>query len=215
MKTQIKFIKLAYLVILTLTFAFGFIYGGRESFEEGYNEASNIEGSKKLSPMLIKANNPLFLNLKDHVSGDSLNLNISYLADVRVFKKSQDTTSLLDALSFLKGCILLIITFFALRVLVYLYRFIDSIQRGDVFSTENIKRLSLMGYYCMSIPFVILGLDLITYTINKSFFKNLPYKVVYQGDFDFWLLIFGLTLLTIAFVFKKGIEIKQENDLTI
>lgn len=117
--------------------------------------------------------------------------------------------------SLTEGILSLLICFFTLRVLVYLYRFINSVQNGKVFNEENASRLTRMGYYCTIIPFLLFGFNLIGY-LNGVGNKTLGISdIIKHVDFEIWLLIFGLTLLTIAFVFKKGIIINQENELTI
>lgn len=113
------------------------------------------------------------------------------------------------------GTLILIISFFCLRVLLYLYRFIDSVQVGNVFSEENTSRLKRMGWYCTAIPFLLFIFNAMDYVRASGNDENLTLKIIQNVDFQFWLLIFGLTLLTIAFVFKKGIELKQEHDLTV
>lgn len=72
-----------------------------------------------------------------------------------------------------------------------------------------------MGFYCISLPFLLFMLNAIDY-VRHSGIQNMQIGIlIKQIDFEIWLLIFGLTLLTIAFVFKKGIELKKESDLTI
>lgn len=116
---------------------------------------------------------------------------------------------------FVHGTLILTITFFSARVLIYLYRFIDSVQVGNVFSEENTNRLKRMGWYCTAIPFLLFIFNAMDYVHSSKNNEGLIFKIAQNVDFQIWLLIFGLTLLTIAFVFKKGIELKQENDLTI
>jgi len=118
-------------------------------------------------------------------------------------------------LDLVKGLFILIIMFFSSRVLVYLYRFINSIEIGNVFSTENAGRLTRMGWYCTMIPFLLFIYNVMVYTDQSNNRQDLLFKIIENVDFQIWLLIFGLTLLTIAYVFKKGIELQQENDLTI
>jgi len=120
-----------------------------------------------------------------------------------------------DLLDIVQGLFILIIMFFCSRVLVYLYRFINSIEIGNVFSTENVGRLTHMGWYCTMIPFVLFIYNAMVYANQLNNRQDLVFKIVENVDFQIWLLIFGLTLLTIAFVFRKGIALQQENDLTI
>lgn len=118
-------------------------------------------------------------------------------------------------LGMVEGLFILIIMFFSSRVLVYLYRFINSIEMGNVFSTENTGRLTRMGWYCTMIPFLLFIYNALVYVNQSNNQQDIVFRIIENVDFQIWLLIFGLTLLTIAFVFRKGIELKQENDLTI
>ena len=118
-------------------------------------------------------------------------------------------------LGIVQGFFILIIMFFSSRVLVYLYRFINSIEMGSVFSTENTGRLTRMGWYCTMIPFLLFIYNAMVYANQLNNRQDVVFKIIENVDFQIWLLIFGLTLLTIAFVFRKGIELQQENDLTI
>ncbi|RNL55695.1 DUF2975 domain-containing protein [Pedobacter jejuensis] len=153
-QSQIKLIKIGYILILTLGFLISMINGGIQSFKDGYNS---------LGP---------------------------------------------SKMNFFQGCLVLVISFFAIRIFLYLYRFMNSVELDEVFNVANIRRLYLMGWYCISVPFLL-------FLFNCSNLNELGFRTISNVDFEFWLLILGITLLTISFVFKKGIELKQENDLTI
>jgi len=134
---------------------------------------------------------------------------------VRGFYDGYSDTGKGTSFEFLQGLVIFVIMFLGLRVLVYLYRFIDSVQIGNVFSEENVSRLKRMGWYCTTIPFLLFVFNASIYIQRTSDKMNLMLKIIGNVDFQIWLLIFGLTLLTIAFVFKKGLELKLEQDLTI
>jgi len=127
---------------------------------------------------------------------------------VRGFYDGYSDTGKGTSFEFLQGLVIFVIMFLGLRVLVYLYRFIDSVQIGNVFSEENVSRLKRMGWYCTTIPFLLFVFNASIYIQRTSDKMNLMLKIIENVDFQIWLLIFGLTLLTIAFVFKKGIELK-------
>ncbi|MFW0718681.1 DUF2975 domain-containing protein [Pedobacter sp. N23S346] len=133
----------------------------------------------------------------------------------RDFRDGYNDAGTPGTLSFTHGILMLLIVFLTLRVLVYIYRFIDSVQEGNVFIEENTRRLIRMGFYCISIPFLLFGYNAMSYLHHANSNATQISDVIKYVDFEIWLLIFGLTLLTIAFVFKKGIELKQESDLTI
>ncbi|NII81927.1 DUF2975 domain-containing protein [Pedobacter riviphilus] len=131
------------------------------------------------------------------------------------FEEGYTDTGKGGLLDLVQGLFILIIVFFSSRVLVYLYRFINSIEIGNVFSIENTGRLTRMGWYCTMIPFLLFTYNAMVYANQSNNRQDIVFKIIENVDFQIWLLIFGLTLLTIAFVFRKGIELQQENDLTI
>lgn len=98
-----------------------------------------------------------------------------------------------------------------INIIIKLYLFINSIQNDKVFSLINIKRISALGWFCILQSFMLYGF----YFSKSDFDQFSTYQAIISIDFEFWLLIFGITLLTIGFVFKKGIELQQEQDLTI
>lgn len=115
-----------------------------------------------------------------------------------------------EDIGFVETIFLFLSAIIGLNVIIQLYLFINAIQLGQVFSEKNIRRLGKMGWYC-----IILSFTIYAFYLSRTDWKELSYKVMVAVNFEFWLLIFGIILLTIGFVFKKGIELQQEQDLTI
>ena len=116
-----------------------------------------------------------------------------------------------EKFTFLSGAFLFLVTIIGLAILANLYLFINSIQNTKVFTIINIKRISTLGWYCILQSFLLYAF----YFSKSDFSDGLTYQSIITINFDFWLLIFGVTLLTIGFVFKKGIELQQDQELTI
>lgn len=121
-------------------------------------------------------------------------------------------SSLNSFLQLLAGIFVLSSAYLGSRIITMLYAFINSAKSDDVFSITNYKRLFWMGVNAILTSFLVYFYYLIKLYIKAD---GLKIDTLREVDFNFWLFVFGLTLLTIAFVFKKGIELKQENDLTI
>lgn len=86
-------------------------------------------------------------------------------------------------------------------------------QKGQIFKEQNIRRLVVMGWECIVLSFILYGFGFIA---TRAYIgKSSIYEMLISVTFDFWLLLFGITLLTIGVVFQKGIELQQEQDLTI
>jgi len=115
-------------------------------------------------------------------------------------------------LELLSGILMLVSAYLGSRIIAMLYAFINSAKSDDVFNVKNYSRLLWMGINSIITSFLVYFYNLIKFYVKHDALKIDTLRNV---DFNFWLFVFGLTLLTIALVFKKGIELKQENDLTI
>lgn len=93
-------------------------------------------------------------------------------------------------------------------ILTQLFKFINSVKEANVFTEKNIKLIQKMGFNCIAESVL-----LYVFYISKLKFINI--ESMRSVNFEFWLFLFGLTLLTISFVFRKGIQLQKEQDLTI
>ncbi|MCX2574820.1 DUF2975 domain-containing protein [Pedobacter sandarakinus] len=134
---------------------------------------------------------------------------------IRGFNDGWSSNSNQSSLGFLQGSLVLLITILGMGVVSKLYRFIDSVEKDEVFSEANLKLLKRMGLYCTVIPFLLFSFNTTVYMQNFKGESGLLLSIIENVDFQIWLLIFGLTLFTIACVFKMGIALKAEQDLTI
>lgn len=157
----------------------------------------------------MKTKNQIFLIKIAYLFILILSIVINFGDFQRGFMEGFDETKSKN-IGFLEGVFILFSTTIALNIIIQLYLFINSIHLDLVFSEKNIKRLDKMGWCC-----IILSFTIYAFYISKIGWKDLSYSVIAAVNFEFWLLIFGITLLTIGFVFKKGIELQQEQDLTI
>jgi uncharacterized membrane protein YedE/YeeE len=93
-------------------------------------------------------------------------------------------------------------------ILTQLFKFVNSVKEANVFTEKNIKLIQKMGWNCIAESVL-----LYVFYLSKLNFINV--ESMRSVNFEFWLLVFGLTLLTISFVFKKGIQLQKEQELTI
>lgn len=104
-------------------------------------------------------------------------------------------------------------TIIGIGIVLNIYFFINSIQNDNVFSLLNISRITMIGWFC--IFQAVLLYAFYYFEANVKINNNAIYEKIVGVDFDFWLIIFGLTMLIIGYVFKKGIELQKEQELTI
>lgn len=113
-----------------------------------------------------------------------------------------------DELSWFSMAILLLGFVIGVVILTQLFKFINSVNEAKVFTEKNIKLIQKMGWNCIAESVL-----LYVFYLSKLNFINI--ESMRSVNFEFWLLVFGLTLLTISFVFRKGIQLQKEQDLTI
>ncbi len=130
-----------------------------------------------------------------------------------------------------KGFMLILITIriaYVFLIFFILRKFVLSLKSKEIFSTQNIKRLRQMGLLIVFIePLQWVGSYLVRHWITNHFQikfqnKSVGYQIGYEigyffgsGDFLWNWILTGLLLLVIAEVFRRGLKMKEEQDLTI
>jgi len=104
---------------------------------------------------------------------------------------------------------------FSILLLLKLYYFIDDSSKGKIFTLKNINRIKVIGSYCISLSIASLIWDVCNYFITKALFSHTSFRTAYSFDFNYLLLTVGIVTIVIMQIFKKGYELKQEQDLTV
>lgn len=110
--------------------------------------------------------------------------------------------SFILTISILKACLFYIVI-----------RLLHKMDLSNPFNTFVAKQISQISYYTLSI-------GLISY-IAKQFDKNLMHhRIVTDNLNQFWtdsqaFVLMGAVIYIIAVIFKKGVDIQNENDLTV
>jgi len=90
-----------------------------------------------------------------------------------------------------------------------------TIHRAVPFEQENVTRIQCIGYLLIASTF----LDSIVMLISGWWLKHHPLyegmKVRFFADFSWTSLIAGLVMLLLADVFRRGLALQQDQDLTI
>ena len=104
---------------------------------------------------------------------------------------------------FYKTLILLYLSgFLALAVLYQSIKLLNNINKKSPFNLENPKILNIIGICSLLIAFIYL----ISIFIIKSVFTIILFMI---------FIMLGFMAIILAEIFKKAIEYKEENDLTI
>lgn len=72
-----------------------------------------------------------------------------------------------------------------------------------------------MGMACFGSAIFLFAFNMLSFFREQYIFKGLPYKVLPNIESSVLMIVLGLVLITISYTFKKGVELQQENDLTV
>lgn len=144
-------------------------------------------------------------------------------SDVRIRFKTKDTL-----IKIMFSIVIVIYFGYLLFIMFTLRKFVTSLKSGNPFIVQNVKRLRTIGFlllmidplrWVVSLIFQLTLDNRFQYTGQESnIFSRLFYKLGHNlGSASFistWIIA-GLIVLVIAEVFKQGLKMKHEQDLTI
>lgn len=110
----------------------------------------------------------------------------------------------------------MLIVFPLLFWLVFLFhRFMRNVREGRIFVKRNFQLLRMLGYSLMGLwLFTVLYMQIMKHTIVQSFI----FEQIVISDSSRWfggIFIGGLFTLVLAHIFLKGMQLEEENELTI
>ena len=90
-----------------------------------------------------------------------------------------------------------------------------TIKNKTPFEKHNIKRINRIGFTLIILGFAYPFIDRYLAGLAKTYIQmpDLELKPITQSDWTYYVM--GLAFILIAQVFKKGIELREENALTI
>ena len=100
--------------------------------------------------------------------------------------------------------------------LVYLFhRFIRNVREGRIFEKRNFQLLRMLGYSLMGLWLImVLYMQIFNYTLVNSF----SFELIEISNNSRWfggIFIGGLFTLVLSHIFLKGMQLEEENELTI
>lgn len=219
MDDELKFIRvIKVLLVIGAILAFAITcYQTRSSFFKGWKggQQAEISGAAYHTAIFDALVVPAADSIKvDGNDGFSYRLKTAYLVSGDAF----NSRSPQKKLSFLSGCrgsLTLAILVFGILLLLKLYYFIDDSSKGLIFTLENINRIKAIGGYCISLSVVSFLWDVVDFYITQELFSHTNFRTSYSFDFNYLLFVVGVVTIVIMLVFKRGYELKQEQDLTV
>jgi hypothetical protein len=127
-------------------------------------------------------------------------------------------------------------TLILLAIAHLLWRLCQAVERGEVFSLGNYRLVRWLGAALVARPIIALvaetwqrasvaryvedhvwfeGVRPIVTSTGLGWWERAVENTAHFGDFDFSLFVTGLLVLALAEVFRRGLTLKQENDLTV
>ncbi len=169
-----------------------------------------ILGEKSLSSKVIIGLNVLFAIIS-FVDVFVLTLIAKSIRDVIMNVNLQENTFNLNLFS-----MIIVTGIIALFIIYQFIKIFENLKRNILFSTDNSKRLNKISKSCFIISAIYLIISILIIILIKDIIADL---ISYILAFSIMLMIIfavsGIGIKILNEIYKKAIEYKEENDLTI
>lgn len=169
-----------------------------------------ILGEKSLSSKVIIGLNVLFAIIS-FVDVFVLTLIAKSIRDVIMNVNLQENTFNLNLFS-----MIIVTGIIALFIIYQFIKIFENLKRNILFSTDNSKRLNTISKSCFIISAIYLIISILIIILIKDIIADL---ISYILAFSIMLMIIfavsGIGIKILNEIYKKAIEYKEENDLTI
>ena len=169
-----------------------------------------ILGEKSLSSKVIIGLNVLFAIIS-FVDVFVLTLIAKSIRDVIMNINLQENTFNLNLFS-----MIIVTGIIALFIIYQFIKIFENLKRNILFSTDNSKRLNTISKSCFIISAIYLIISILIIILIKDIIADL---ISYILAFSIMLMIIfavsGIGIKILNEIYKKAIEYKEENDLTI
>ena len=99
--------------------------------------------------------------------------------------------------------------------IVLFIRWVVAVNRSDIFTWHNVRRLRRMGVLLLASCALTWLLEYLTVHALRQVFALPGYELTLAGSVSLPVLLLGLCSLIVAEVFAIGLRMKEEQDLTI
>ena len=169
-----------------------------------------ILGEKSLSSKVIIGLNILFAIIS-FIDVFVLTLIAKSIRDVIINVNLQENTFNLNLFS-----MIIVTGIIALFIIYQFIKIFENLKRNIIFSTDNSKRLNKISISCFIISAIYLIISILIIILIKDIIADL---ISYILGFSIMLMIIfavsGIGIKILNEIYKKAIEYKEENDLTI
>ena len=169
-----------------------------------------ILGEKSLSSKVIIGLNILFAIIS-FIDVFVLTLIVKSISDVIINVNLQENTFNLNLFS-----MIIVTGIIALFIIYQFIKIFENLKRNILFSTDNSKRLNKISISCFIISAIYLIISILIIILIKDIIADL---ISYILAFSIMLMIIfavsGIGIKILNEIYKKAIEYKEENDLTI
>ncbi len=111
--------------------------------------------------------------------------------------------------------LLIFLLLLALFILFQLRGIFKNLTEDKFYSPDNPKKFLKIGLFIIFIGIVKNALLFINETIIIEYIRLYNHSYTISLNFDFTIIFMGLLFIVLAEVFKYGVKLKEENDLTI
>lgn len=199
----LRFIGALFIVSLIAMFFLGGSYNNfKNGFKDGITGNYSFEGKINISenvkiPQLAKfEENGIKTNIK--------NIDISLKSKSKYYKEP-----------FYSKFFMLATMFFMMTMLLSLLFFIARLSKGEIYEKSTYNSLIILGISMPIISTLKYLYECSIWHAEAEALKQYNIDIINTNSLDFYMIIGGLFVIMIAFSLRLGINIKEENDLTV
>jgi len=173
-------------------------------YDQNYDRDESLSkpGIHPWKPSRLEATNILY---EQHIRED----------EGKVYLKGSSSAILIMKIVMISSFVFLAIA--SLYAFLYIpIRFLNRLTKGKIFDDENIGTLHFLGWYFLAIYVFFVLLKLIPHLLILKYIPEGLYFNYHAAFLEYWYLAAGgLALLILRDAFRKGAEIKEEQELTV
>lgn len=163
--------------------------------------------------LFADSNSTLSIPIVNQVSNVEVKINQKrHARSVILYKTYKEVTTKAAVIFCLNSAQYLIWLLFTWQLL----KVFQSLKRKQIFENRNIWRLRVVAFVVGAAPIIELIRNIIYPSLFNEYVSLPNHRIAYYYDFSMFAGIFYMILiLLVVEIFKYGISLKQENDLTI
>jgi hypothetical protein len=131
-------------------------------------------------------------------------------------RKDSNHSNIFYLIEALKMFIAFAALFFLIKFIVKAFALLNRFEKFIILEKENLQLLNKAGINLFIFGIALNLFEIINLLFGLNWFHVVGYKInIWAVELDFSTIIIALIILTLSWILKFAIELKEENDLTV